>query len=247
MADDDLPKPEPKEIDEKLALQLKQPREDSVLKGQPYGDERCDNCLYYLNPDDKLSYCWHPKLRILVGGNWWCSGGRRPSKRADQRRTNRSLAIGLALGAALLLAFAAFSRTWSREPNGIGFGPMGCSKCNVAVARSVDAPEPSSAMSNSAFMDMLRATGADDRYTSSAFAPMGWATFGCACSPRSACSAPRGSRSGTSARISDGANHRGAAATMLALITGACSSRPSREAPAFVGVAMASGRSASVP
>ena len=36
MADDLLPKPEPKEIDEKLA------------------------------------YCWHPKLRILVGGNWWC-------------------------------------------------------------------------------------------------------------------------------------------------------------------------------
>jgi hypothetical protein len=72
MVDDPLPKPEPKEIDEKLSLQLRHLAEDAVLKGEPYGDERCDNCLYYLNPDDKLSYCWHPKLRILVGGSWWC-------------------------------------------------------------------------------------------------------------------------------------------------------------------------------
>ena len=46
--------------------------EDNVLKGVPYGEERCDNCLYYLDPDDKIAYCWHPKLRILVGGSWWC-------------------------------------------------------------------------------------------------------------------------------------------------------------------------------
>jgi hypothetical protein len=25
-----------------------------------------------MNPDAKISYCWHPKLRILVGGPWWC-------------------------------------------------------------------------------------------------------------------------------------------------------------------------------
>ena len=72
MADDALPKPEPKEIDEKLALQLKHLSEDAVLKGVPYGDEKCGNCLYYLNPDETISYCWHPKLRILVGTEWWC-------------------------------------------------------------------------------------------------------------------------------------------------------------------------------
>ena len=73
MADDDvLPKPEPKEIDEKLAMQLKHLAEDSVLKGQPYGEEKCGNCLYYLNTDENISYCWHPKLRILVGTDWWC-------------------------------------------------------------------------------------------------------------------------------------------------------------------------------
>ena len=72
MADDDLPKPEPKEIDEKLALQLRHMVEDNVLKGKPYGDEKCGNCLYYLNTDDDIAYCWHPKLRILVGFEWWC-------------------------------------------------------------------------------------------------------------------------------------------------------------------------------
>jgi hypothetical protein len=72
MADDDLPVPEPKEIDEKLAIQLRHLAEDATLRATPYGDEKCDNCLYYMNPDAKISYCWHPKLRILVGGEWWC-------------------------------------------------------------------------------------------------------------------------------------------------------------------------------
>jgi hypothetical protein len=73
MADDDvLPKPEPKEIDEKLSLQLKHMMDDNVLKGVPYGDEKCGNCLYYLETDQKIAYCWHPKLRILVGTEWWC-------------------------------------------------------------------------------------------------------------------------------------------------------------------------------
>ncbi len=75
MADEDeykLPKPAPKEIDEKLHLQLRHLAEDAVLRGAPNGDERCDNCLYYIEPDEKLAYCWHPKLRILVGAAWWC-------------------------------------------------------------------------------------------------------------------------------------------------------------------------------
>lgn len=69
---DDLPKPEPKEIDEKLALELQHLAENAVLKGKPYGDEKCGNCLYYLNADANIAYCWHPKLRILVGTEWWC-------------------------------------------------------------------------------------------------------------------------------------------------------------------------------
>jgi hypothetical protein len=45
----------------------------AVLKGHPYGDdEKCGNCLFYLNTDEDISYCWHPTLRILVGFEWWC-------------------------------------------------------------------------------------------------------------------------------------------------------------------------------
>jgi hypothetical protein len=74
MSEDDyqLPKPEPKEIDEKLSLQLRHLAEDAVLRGVANGQERCDNCLYYIEPEQKLAYCWHPKLRILVGAEWWC-------------------------------------------------------------------------------------------------------------------------------------------------------------------------------
>jgi hypothetical protein len=72
MSDYVIPPPEPKPIDEKNWLELKDKLERATLKGKPMGAEKCDNCLYYLNPDEKLAYCWHPKLRILVGGAWWC-------------------------------------------------------------------------------------------------------------------------------------------------------------------------------
>ena len=74
MADkeDDLPAPEPKEIDEKLSLELRHLTEDAILRGKPHDDEQCSNCLYYLNPDEDISYCWHTKIRILVGETWWC-------------------------------------------------------------------------------------------------------------------------------------------------------------------------------
>lgn len=72
MSDYEIPPPEPKEIDERLAMELRILSDNAVLKGHPSGDERCDNCLYYLEPTAEISYCWHQKLRILVGGQWWC-------------------------------------------------------------------------------------------------------------------------------------------------------------------------------
>ena len=53
-------------------LELHHLAEDALLRGKPNGDEHCGNCLYYLNPDEDLSYCWHQKIRILVGETWWC-------------------------------------------------------------------------------------------------------------------------------------------------------------------------------
>lgn len=85
------------------------------------------------------------------------------------KKDTRMLAIGLAVAAAALLAFAGFSRTWLGRPDGIGFGPMGCTQCTLAGSGST---------SNAAFVELLRSTGADEKFTSGTFAPMGWATFG---------------------------------------------------------------------
>jgi len=67
MSDYVIPPPEPKEIDEKLSMELRILASNAVLKGVPSGEEKCENCLYYLEPTAHISYCWHPKLRILVG------------------------------------------------------------------------------------------------------------------------------------------------------------------------------------
>jgi len=67
-----IPEREPKEIDEKLSIELRHLASNAVLKGHPSGDEQCENCRYYLEPYNDISYCWHPKLRILVGAAWWC-------------------------------------------------------------------------------------------------------------------------------------------------------------------------------
>ena len=72
MTDYAIPTPEPKEIDERLAIELRHLAENAVLKATPNEAERCDNCLYYTEPSREISYCWHQKLRILVGGEWWC-------------------------------------------------------------------------------------------------------------------------------------------------------------------------------
>jgi len=73
MSNDDIPRPEPKEIDEKNWLQLRDLLGRAHPQGHPYeGKERCCNRLYYLNTDDDISYCWHPQLRVLVGFEWWC-------------------------------------------------------------------------------------------------------------------------------------------------------------------------------
>jgi hypothetical protein len=68
----DLPLPEPTEKDERLSVELRHLAEDAVLKGKPNGDEKCANCLFYLDSSEAISYCWHPKLQILAGGEWWC-------------------------------------------------------------------------------------------------------------------------------------------------------------------------------
>ena len=68
----DLPVPEPTPKDEELALAFIQVKEETNLRGTPEGDQRCDNCHFYANTDEDISYCWHDKLEIMVGREWWC-------------------------------------------------------------------------------------------------------------------------------------------------------------------------------
>ena len=50
MSDYVIPEPEPKEIDERLSIELRHLAENAVLRGKPSGDEKCENCRYYLEP-----------------------------------------------------------------------------------------------------------------------------------------------------------------------------------------------------
>jgi hypothetical protein len=94
-------------------------------------------------------------------------------------KDNRTLAIVLAVVAAGLLLFAAFSKNWVGRPApfDIGFGPRGCHNCAMIAG------EEGGDMSNFAFIETLRdkATemfGSDEQaHASSAFAPMGMVTF----------------------------------------------------------------------
>ena len=73
MSDYGISPPEPQEIDEKLSIELRHLSTDAGLRGAPSGDARCENCVYYLENTADISYCWHPKLRILVGADWSCA------------------------------------------------------------------------------------------------------------------------------------------------------------------------------
>lgn len=68
----DVGAPEPQPVDEENNSTLQHLVEDAILRGHPYQEEKCGNCLYYLDTDAEIAYCWHPELRILVGTEWWC-------------------------------------------------------------------------------------------------------------------------------------------------------------------------------
>jgi hypothetical protein len=45
---------------------------EARLKGSPSGDQRCDNCTFYVAEYKKIAYCSEPRVEILVGFDWWC-------------------------------------------------------------------------------------------------------------------------------------------------------------------------------
>jgi len=72
--------PEPPAKDEELALEFMRIKDETNLRGTPLsggaspdqGDQRCDNCHFYADTNQDISYCWHEKLEIMVGREWWC-------------------------------------------------------------------------------------------------------------------------------------------------------------------------------
>jgi hypothetical protein len=60
------------EVDEARFQQAQRAAKISALRGTPLDDDRCGVCYYYLDPGAPLAFCWHDKLQILVGENWWC-------------------------------------------------------------------------------------------------------------------------------------------------------------------------------
>jgi hypothetical protein len=60
------------QIDEARFQEAQRVAKVSALRGAPLDDDRCGNCFYYLEHDAPLAFCWHEKLQILVGADWWC-------------------------------------------------------------------------------------------------------------------------------------------------------------------------------
>ena len=72
MSGDAFAPPTPAEIDETRSMELRSIATHAVLRGSPTGNKQCENCVFYLENTADISYCWHPRLRILVGASWWC-------------------------------------------------------------------------------------------------------------------------------------------------------------------------------
>src|SRR5690242_20214286 len=93
-----------------------------------------------------------------------------------QKRPNRWLAIGLAVAAAACLVTATFTQKWLVNGNvyeQIDFGLRDMSQCGSAFGES-----ECDRYSNADFVDHMKEfSAAAERNTSSAFSPMGWATF----------------------------------------------------------------------
>jgi hypothetical protein len=59
-------------VDEEAFQRVQRSIKVAALRGRPLDDDSCANCLYYLEPGEDLAFCWHEKLQMLVGSQWWC-------------------------------------------------------------------------------------------------------------------------------------------------------------------------------
>lgn len=60
------------EIDEAAFQAVQRKIKVTALRGAPVDGDECSTCLYYLDPSAPLAFCWHSKLQMIVGAQWWC-------------------------------------------------------------------------------------------------------------------------------------------------------------------------------
>jgi hypothetical protein len=60
------------EVDEARFQQAQRALKISALQAAPSDGDSCSTCFYYLESGRELAFCWHEKLQILVGSDWWC-------------------------------------------------------------------------------------------------------------------------------------------------------------------------------
>jgi hypothetical protein len=72
MSSDVIAPPEPEETADRVSMERRILASNAGLNGRLSGDDCCEKRGYNLEPTADFSYCWHQKLRTLVGTNWWC-------------------------------------------------------------------------------------------------------------------------------------------------------------------------------
>ena len=60
------------QVDEAKFAAVQRAAKVSALRGTPLDGDRCATCFYFLERDAEYSFCWHEKLQMLVGADWWC-------------------------------------------------------------------------------------------------------------------------------------------------------------------------------
>jgi hypothetical protein len=75
---------------EKEGMMLMHRMEDAILQSTPNDAERCKDCKWFLGFSD-IGYCWHQKIRMLVGPEWWCQWWE-TEKEADEMKAYQDTA-----------------------------------------------------------------------------------------------------------------------------------------------------------
>jgi hypothetical protein len=63
---------EPVVVDEARLAEFQRVARLAALRGTPLEGDSCGTCYYYLEPGAEFAFCWHEKVQILVGSQWWC-------------------------------------------------------------------------------------------------------------------------------------------------------------------------------